>query len=595
MNDLWTSLKQRKLFQWGAAYLAGAWVATEVLDLLADRFYWSEWFVQAAVVALAFGFLGVLTLAWYHGERGRQRISGGEFVILVLIAAGAALGIRSLPSAAERLSGVGPQGATTGPGELALPALSAAAGLDFRSSRGSPRVAVLPFRNVMPDPEADAYLVEGLHDEITSQVSKVGALEVVARSSALRFGEREDLSAQVVGDSLGARFLVEGSVRRAGDRLRVSVTLVDASADRQLWSEVYDREATVAELFDVQADIALNVAESLEATLFAGETERIRTRGTDSDAAYEAYLRGRQHVGGAWANYPRMAELFQQAVDLDPDYAEAWSSLGLSHVALGNFFLASPQEAFPRAREAANRALALDSTLAEAHSVLAWVHFAYDRDWAATERELQIAEALDPGLDGVFYLRAYLLQALGRFDEALVAANRMLELDPVGANSTLAAGRMLHMARRYEEALALFRRAERLNPEDSLGDEYSGITLAVMGRMEEAIPGLQSLLIGDRVPAAEVGRLTGAYETGGPDGVWRLWVELTEAVDPPRPGSVAMGYARQGRAAEAVEWLRRAAGVYDSWVFQLSDPLLDPVRGDPAFVDLLEGLGLPAS
>jgi serine/threonine-protein kinase len=447
----------------------------------------------------------------------------------------------------------------------------------------------------MPDPDEDAYLVEGLHDEITSQVSKVGALEVVARSSALRFGDREGLPAQVVGDSLGARFLVEGSVRRAGDRLRVSVTLVDASDESALWSEVYDREATVSELFDVQTAIALNVAEALETTLFAGEADRIRRRGTDSDAAYEVYLRGRRHLGGAWANYPRMAELFQQAVELDPEYAEAWSSLGLSQVAVGNFFLAPPQEAFPRAREAANRALALDSTLAEAHTVLAWVHFAYDRDWSATERELEIAEELDPGMDQIFYLRAYLLQALGRFDEALVAANRMLELDPVGANSTLAAGRMLHMAGRYEEALALFRRAERLNPEESLGDEYSGITLAVMERMEEAIPGLQALLIGDRVPAAEVARLTGAYETGGPEEVWRLWVELTEAVDPPRPGSVAMGYARQGRAAEAVEWFRRAADVYDSWVFQLNDPIVDPIREDPGFVDLLEGLGLPTT
>jgi TolB-like protein len=447
----------------------------------------------------------------------------------------------------------------------------------------------------MPDPEEDAYLVEGLHDEITSQVSKVGALEVVARSSALRFGEREDLSAQVVGDSLGARFLVEGAVRRAGDRLRVSVTLVDASADRTLWSEVYDREAMVSELFDVQSDIALNVAESLEATLFPGEAERIRRRGTDSDAAYEAYLRGRQHMSGAWANYPRMAELFQQAVALDPDYAEAWSSLGLSQVALGNFFLAPPPEVFPRARESATRALALDSTLAEAHTVLAWVHFAFDRDWAATERDLEIAEALDPGLDGIFYLRAYLYQALGRFDEALAAANRMLELDPVGANSTLAAGRMLHMARRYEEALALFRRAERLNPEESLGDEYSGVTLAVMGRTEEAIPGLQSLLIGDRVPASGAARLPEAYEDGGAEGVWRLWIELTEAVEPPRPGSVAMGYARQGRADEAVEWLRRAASVYDSWVFQLNDPLLDPIREDPGFVEFLAGIGLPAT
>jgi TolB-like protein len=280
MNDLWTRLKERKLFQWGAAYLAGAWATAEVLDLLADRFHWSEWLVQAAILVLVFGFLAVLTLAWYHGERGRQRVSGGELVILVLIATGAALGIRSLPSTS------GSPGGPPGSGEVGLPALAAAAGLDFRSSRGAPRVAVLPFRNVMPDPEEDAYLVEGLHDEITSQVSKVGALEVVARSSALRFGEREDLSAQVVGDSLGARFLVEGAVRRAGDRLRVSVTLVDASADRTLWSEVYDREAMVSELFDVQSDIALNVAESLEATLFPGEAERIRRRGTDSDAAY---------------------------------------------------------------------------------------------------------------------------------------------------------------------------------------------------------------------------------------------------------------------------------------------------------------------
>jgi hypothetical protein len=116
-----------------------------------------------------------------------------------------------------------------------------------------------------------------------------------------------------------------------------------------------------------------------------------------------------------------------------------------------------------------------------------------------------------------------------------------------------------------------------------------------MGRTEEAIPGLQSLLIGDRVPASGAARLPEAYEDGGAEGVWRLWIELTEAVEPPRPGSVAMGYARQGRADEAVEWLRRAASVYDSWVFQLNDPLLDPIREDPGFVEFLAGIGLPAT
>ncbi|MCK5650074.1 MAG: tetratricopeptide repeat protein [Gemmatimonadetes bacterium] len=569
-------LKERKLVQWALGYLTGAFVVFQAVEVMAEPWGISPALQRIVHVVLVMGLFITLVLAWYHGEKGHQRVSGGELVLLGVI------GVMALGSGwlvRDRAE----VGVTQAPWSLPGPPQAT-----------EQRIAILPFANHSPAAEADAYLADGLHEEIITQISKISALDVVSRTSVMRFRDPEGRSLPQIAAELGVWYILEGSIRRADDQIRVTAQLIDARTDGHLWAETYDRRHAASAMFEMQSDVAIEIAEALSANLAPAERTRIEKRPTENDEAYDIYLKGLHTYTGSSATAIEGNAYFLQAVELDPEFAEAWAKLSLTYVAMGNFYRAPPSEAFPKAKDAALRALELDGSIAGAHVSLAWVHFTFERDWEAAGTELLRALQLNPGLMDAHYLRAYWLQAMGRFDEAVREGERAVEIDPLNAGTHRATARMLHVTRRFQDAATLFRQSIEMDPAATGAHFYLALSLEQMGRVEEAVTEIQKAALGDGRDSIEVAALEQRYAEEGMAGIWEQW--LAWHLDSPtqRPGPIAVSYARLARADEAFEWIERACDLHDSWVFQLNDPLWDPIRRDPRISELRRRLNLPA-
>jgi len=578
MRNPFPDLMKRKVVQWSTAYVAGAWLLLEILGHAGGVFGWPSAVDSVALILAGTGLLFVLVIAWFHGEKGRQGVGGLE--------AGLFLGIVALGGATLWLARGedGPASDIAGPGSDFL-------GPPEPSDR---RIAILPFDNLSQAGEQDSYLADGLHDELITQISKISSLEVVSRTSVMRYQGRGGRSLQEIAGELGVWYLVEGTFQKVEDRIRINAHLADARSDQQLWTESYDEAASAAAFFDVQSDVATRIAEALEATLLPSEVSRIERRYTENDLAYDAYLRGLQlNVGFASSNVRGANQLFLQAVTLDSTFATALSALAGTYVAMGNYFLAPPEEAFPEAKALALRALELDQTLTDPRTWLAWVHFSFEREWDEVERGLLDALTSSPNDFRAHYLLAYYLQAMGRHAEAIEEGLRLLQIDPTSGAGHRAAARMFHIGRRYEEAAEVMKRAMELTPSATGGYFYQALTFEQMGREEEAVAEMQRAALGSNRDTKEVAGLQDVFAAEGMAGVWRQWLDWHLAEADPRPGPIAISFARLGRADEAFDWLERADERFDSWLFQLSDPLWDKIRDDPRFEDLLRRLGLP--
>ena len=281
-DSTWTRLRRRKVVQWGIAYAAGAWGLLQGLAYVTATFHWPEQFQQLTSLALLIGLPVVLVLAWYHGDRGQQRVSTPEFAILtlLLLLGGGAFWYY------QRASDAGKDAAPTA--SVVHPAASPAV------SDARPSIAVLPFENRSRRAK-DAYFVDGIHDDILTQLSKVSALRVISRTSVEQFRDTK-LSMKAIADQLGVTKILEGGVQRAGDRVRINVQLIDASTDTHVWAESYDRELTAANIFSIQSEIATAIAGALRATLTPAERAQASVVPTRSLEAWEAYQLGKQRM-----------------------------------------------------------------------------------------------------------------------------------------------------------------------------------------------------------------------------------------------------------------------------------------------------------
>ena len=312
VENLWARLRRRKVVQWGVAYAAGAWALLEVLGFATDAFAWPAITKPLAMLGLAVGLPIVVALAWYHGDRGQQRVTGPELAVLTLLLflGGGLLWLyaqRSVP--------------TTTTAAAVKPAPASAA-TDAR-----PSIAVLPFEN-RSDESKDAYFVDGIHDDILTQLSKVSALRVISRTSVEQFRDTK-LPVKAIADQLGVTKILEGGVQRAGDRVRIHVQLIDAGSDAHLWAESYDRELTVTNIFAIQSEVAAAIAAALKATLTAGEQARVNAIPTQSLDAWRDYQLGKQRMARRTTSALTAAEgHFRKAIALDPKFALAWVRIG---------------------------------------------------------------------------------------------------------------------------------------------------------------------------------------------------------------------------------------------------------------------------
>lgn len=413
MAPLFGRLKERKLGQWGCAYLAGAWVVYEATGTALEAWAVPVFLIRSIHVLLLFGFVGVLIGAWYHGEKGKQRVTGPELLMIALL----------LVMAGAVLSMLGEAGGDiTSPAE-ALPAPAAPGDRPF--------VAALPFVNLSPLP-GDAYLADGFHEELIAQLYKIGGLGVISRTSVMGYRDLERNMRQIASE-LGATAVVEGSVQKVGARVRLTIQLIDPGADDHLWMDQYDLDFSLDDLLDVQADIAEQIARALKAELTPAEQVRLDTRHTEDWDAYQAYLRGvyflhRPHYTSE--DVERALEEFRHATELDPGFALAWAVLAESHARQVYYWTDASKERIRAARHAAERARAAGELSPEVQLMLASARLHLDRDAEQALREIDRAARELPNDPEIRWARSAAFQIQGRFREAIEEQERLLTQSP---------------------------------------------------------------------------------------------------------------------------------------------------------------------
>jgi len=453
-DSVWRRLRERKLVQWAVAYLAGAWLLLEVTDVVGDRFGLTDGLYRVLVVVAAGGFFVALVLAWYHGEKGRQRVSGPELLILALLFAlsggvlslvGRGGGVAAVPSAV---------GAPT-----AMQRIAAQLALDDR-----PGIAVLPFVH-RSGVEEDQYFTDGLHDELLTRLTTISGLRVIARTSVEPYRDTPK-DVRVIGDELGVGYVLEGGVQRAGDRIRLNVQLIDAGSGAHLWSETYDSDATPAELLDVQTQLSLRIAAELRVAVVGEERERLFRRSTDNAEAYDLWLRAQASGTSSPERRSRGIEYLSRAVELDPGFVAA-------HVGLVSLHGLQYWMGFDRSEERARLALESVERVAELAPGSSWERmaravYAYRvlGDFGTAREELRGLEDELARSAATLSLQASIERRKGNFENAIQFHERSLAVNPHSGNWQELAW-SLDFLGRYDEAEEILR--ARLAEEEDEG------------------------------------------------------------------------------------------------------------------------------
>jgi TolB-like protein/class 3 adenylate cyclase/Flp pilus assembly protein TadD len=453
-------------------------------------------------------------------------------------------------------------------------------------------IAVLPFVN-MSGNDADEYLSDGMTEEIITALAKVSGLRVAARTSSFAFkGKNEAI--EKIGDQLHVHAVLEGSVRKAANRLRITTQLINIADGYHLWSETYDRE--MADIFAIQSEVAQRVADALKVTLLADERQRLGRKATENLEAYNSYLLGRYYWNKRTEEgFQKGIEQFEQAIEKDPNYAAAYTGLADCYLVASRFGALPPATAMPKARAAVTRALEIDDTLAEAHNSLAMV-FMRDWDWVAAEREWKRALQLNPHYATAHHWYGIsFLSNRGRADEAIAEVKRAQELDPLSLAISADLAHVRYYARRYDQAVDQAHRTLAMDPKFARAHWLLGVVYLQQGMNEEAIAELQAarqLEDSQRV----IAQLGYAYAVSGRmSDAQKALTDLNELsqrhyVD---PYWIALIYTGLGDKDRAFEWLGRAYEERSSWLTSLKvDPQWDGVRSDPRFAELLKKVGL---
>ena len=456
-------------------------------------------------------------------------------------------------------------------------------GLDKR------RIAVLPFANMSPDPN-DEYFADGITEELISAISHISELSVVSRMSVMGY-KKNPKGAAEIGKELKVGTMIEGSVRKAGDRARISVQLIESESDRHLWAENYDRD--IKDIFAVQSEIAGRVASSLQVHLLEKDRKKIEKGSTSSVQAHTLYLKGRFHLN-RWdeASLLSAIDYFKQAIIYDPNYALAFCGLAFAINKLGFQDMVSPREALSKGEEYANKALELDESLAEAHMALGLILLP-KYDFVGAEREFRKAIELNPNRAGAHNMLANTLQFVGRSEECVAELEKTLELDPLSVETAGGAGTAYLYLKQYDKAIEHLNNALEIDPDNTLCRNNLGLAYVQKGMFEK---GLAEMKRAEIHAPVSYGDLAYAYvRAGKPDEAKKLLVDLLNPEEKRSVSPIALAgvYANIGEKEKAIECLEKAYEEGSGYLRAINgDFVFDPLRDEPGFKAILKKMGL---
>ena len=581
MNEFLQRLRQRKLVQWAVAYTAAAFALLQGIDIVAQRFGWPDFVERALIIAACIGFFLALILAWYHGERGAQRVTGTELLIIGLVLAlggGFLWRFSAAGSPQEGLPSPNRQRAeSTGP----IPEKS---------------IAVLPFDNLSRDPE-NAYFCEGVQDEILTRLAKVADLKVISRTSTQRFKSApENLSE--IARQLGVMHILEGSVQKAGDQIRVNVQLIQAPSDTHLWADTYDRKLT--DIFAVESEIARTIADNLQAKLTGQEERAIAARPTENPEAYQLYLQGRFFWNKrTTADLRKSIDYYNQALTKDPNYALAYAGLAQSWTLFPAYNGGAPADYYPKAAEAAKKALQLDNTLSDAITTLATIKDTYEFDFAGATREYERAIQLNPNDATTHHWFATgVLFYTGQLTRALAEMKRARELDPLSLiiNSNLGVAYIYNG--RLDDAVVQLRKTIELDNNFIPAHMEYALALVLQNKSSDAVTECEKAVSMTDDPN-RIGLLGYLYGRAGRKDEARNTLEKLRQLRTQRyilAYSLALASLGVNDKSEAIKWLEQGYKDRDGEnIGKIRiDPLLYALHGDPRFEALAEKI-VPAS
>ena len=554
VRSLVSELRRRRVFRVAAVYVVGAFAALQGADILAPALHLPDGTMTVLVVLAILGLPVALGLSWVFD-----------------------LG----PGGIERTPPAVAASALVDRGDAALP------GPGPVSATDTPRVAVLPFLNLSPDPDNE-YFADGITEDVIAHLSKISALRVISRASVMHLKKRQGTIGEMAR-RLGATTVLDGSVRRNGDRVRIVAQLVDAATDRHLWAEIYDRELT--DIFAIQTDVALHIATALEAELSADERTRIRREATTSMEAYQLSLKGRHHfLRFTPEGQRRSIEFFRRAIEVDPSYALAYAQMALAYTELADSGAMPGDEARPGATRAADTALRLDPLLAEAHYAAGYVRAVLLFDWEGAEAAYRRAIELCPSCAEAYDLYGRLCSGLGRYDDALALVRKAQALDPFTVRVDLA--NVLLRAGRYDEALPEATAAMEFDPEYDRAQATLGWAYLRLGRTDDGIAALRRAV--ELAPdyaqwTAQLGQALA--EAGRVDEARAVLRDLEEraATGFVAPYHLAFVHTGLGDHGRAIDLLERALEAGDGAVYAVGGSFLfTPLRSHPRFQSLLE-------
>ena len=580
--NFFSELKRRNVYKVAVAYVVAGWALAQGFAQVFPVFDVPNWIVRLIVLLIVIGFPIALVLAWAFEltPEGLKRTEDVDptasahqpakrtWIFVVIIGGAISLGLFFLGRYTARN--------TASTVQTELPAKS---------------IAVLPFDNLSRDPD-NAYFCEGVQDEILTRLAKIGDLKVISRTSTEKYKSAPN-NLREIAQQLGVANILEGSVQKSRDQVRITVQLINALNDSHLWADTYDR--SLLDTFAVESDVAQKIATSLEAKLTGSEKRAIAARPTENSEAYQLYLKGRffwnKRTG---ADLKTAADYFERAVATDPSYAAAYAGLAQADLLIPVFGAGAPKDFFPKATIAARRAIELDETSSEGHSALAML-LLFDFKLAPSEAEFRRAIELNPN-----YATAHhwfgnsLLVTLGRFDEAVKEGERAVELDPLSLIINADLGSTLMIARRYDAAISQLRRTLTLDGNFAYAHWNLGEALYLKGDLPGALAEYQRADALDDDP--EITALLGAaYAKAGQRDKALACLEKLKQIQTQRfvrNYLFTFLYAALGDNASALNHLEKADndGETPDTTWMKVDPLFDPLRSEPRFQKLVAKL-----